>query len=218
MKPWIKLYYAMLQDERVQLMMKKEMVSGLGIYVLAMLYTGCVNEQAAEVDSEAWKELFRFLNGYASRGQIERVLNDYDLFTQAGTQAAARADARAEARAGEPSIEKNRIEKNIIIDKVLPEAFLPYRNLPCLPYILPLADESQNQIWWETVCMKASGWSTLLLRHRQDTAVYYLRHVVATGSEKNIVSEQEAKRHLMNLILHAEASEALKKYLQELES
>lgn len=100
MKPWMKLRVDLLNDARVQNLLKEERSSGFALYILILLHLECHSENGAA----RYAELLLLLAPHASKNQIDRVLTKYDLFEQdENLLFHARAHATAHTPAHEPA-------------------------------------------------------------------------------------------------------------------
>ena len=209
----------LLNDARVQNLLKEERSSGFALYILILLHLECRCENGAA----RYAALLLLLAPYASKNQIDRVLTKYNLFEQdenllfhARAHATAHTPAHEPAHAGDTFPVEKEENRERIASSFDDEEFRDFLEMPYFRFVYPLIQENRHALWWENACLKAMGWSSLLHKHRREAILYYMRHLAAFGYEDKIKNMEEAKRHFTLMITHAVTGKDMKEYLMNL--
>lgn len=224
------MYFSDLHEERMQRFIQEKGLAGIGAYTVVALALECLYDGAARYGQlrTVCRELFR-------QKRLDQVLKESGLFVKGPDEKYRRAlpalgpegmpapmPAAWPARDKEniKREEKNRKETSCCPPQQkqdIPEDFYKYRDYEWFPYVYQLAQPETDKVWWESLCMKATNWSSMLARHRRDLFLFYMEHLVTLGHDNRLHGENDVKFHLANLLLKKNVSDRLKEHLLKLE-
>ena len=223
MKPWIKIEYSLLSDDRMKRLITDSGIKGLGLYTLLRLLVSCRCEGKMPM-----KEMLEAASCYARRQHIRRVITDYGLFevsdddlVSAPSQAPAREcvpeqvpgqvpeQVPGQACAGVPLLtisdemdkRKNKKERENMGGENAPahtreaEAGESLR----LEEVREGLCGHLSAIWRESLGMQLNDYD-LMLRHWPWCVDYFLTHVGAL--DEGLGSLQEARRRFVCFVRH----------------